>query len=63
MGYESQNVENLHRRREMNCKPVEERAKSTVELKSLHFKSSNRKGTTRGKGKRKWFVSFAKIRN
>lgn len=63
MEYESQNVEILHKKRKMNCKPVEEKAKSTQELKSLNFKSSNRKGTMRGKGKRKWFVSSVKIRN
>jgi len=60
---ESQNIGILHKRRKMNCKPVEEKAKSTRELKRLNFKSSNKKGTMRQKGKRKWFASFVKIRN
>lgn len=59
----NQNIEILHRRRKINCKPVEEKAKSTQELKSLNCRSSNRKGTMKGKGKIKWFVSFAKTRN
>lgn len=51
MEYESQNIGILRKRRKMNCKPVKEKAKSAQELKGLNFKSSNRKGTMRGKAK------------
>lgn len=47
----SQNIEILHKRRNINCKPAEEKAKSTQELKSLNFKSSKRKETMKGKAK------------
>lgn len=63
MEFESQNAEILHKRRKRNYKPMDEMGKSTQELKSLDFKSSSRKGTMRGNGKRKCFVSFVKIRN
>lgn len=36
-----QNIQILHKRRKINCKPVEEKAKSTQELKSMNFKSSD----------------------
>lgn len=56
MVFESQNAEIFHKRRKRNYKLVEEMAKSTQELKSLDIKSSNRKGTMRGNGKRKCVI-------
>lgn len=36
----SQSIQILHKRRKIDSKPVEEKAKSKQELKSMNFKSS-----------------------